>query len=110
VWFSRVLPIDMWEYFRAVPGCSDEYWALLRDGVEEFWGPGTVPFERTVLPWRQRVMGWLVGQGLRAELEEFLAFLDRHPEGLPRRVVGDHEVVDHPVSDRPDLPEELRRP
>ncbi len=110
VWFSRVLPIDMWEYFRAVPGCSDEYWALLRDGVEEFWGLDTVPFERTVLPWRQRVMGWLVGQGLRAELEEFLAFLDRHPDGLPRRMVDDHEVVDHPVSDRPGLPDELRRP
>ena len=25
VWFRRVLPVDMWEYFRAVPGCSDEY-------------------------------------------------------------------------------------
>lgn len=110
VWFARVLPIDMWEYFRAVPGCSDEYWSLLREGVEEFWGPGTVPFEQTVLPWRQRMMGWLVAQGLRAELEEFLTFLDRHPDGLPRRVEGDHEAVAHPLSDRPDLPQELRRP
>ena len=110
VWFARVLPIDMWEYFRAVPGCSNEYWLMLRDGVKEFWNPDTVPFERTVLPWRQRVMGWLVSRGLRAELEEFIAFLDRHPAGLPRRAVGDHEVVDHPVSDRQDLPEELRRP
>jgi len=56
------------------------------------------------------MMGWLVARGLRAELEDFLSFLDRHPDGLPRRVVGDHEVVDHPVSDRQDLPEELRRP
>ena len=108
VWFGRVLPIDMWEYFRSVPGCSDEYWSLLRAGVEEFWGPDTVPFERTELPWRQRVMGWLVGRGLRAELEEFLVFLDQHADGLPRRTVGDREVVAHPVSDRADLPDELR--
>ena len=106
VWFSRVLPIDMWEYFRAVPGCSEEYWAMLRDGVREFWGPDTVPFERTALPWRQRVMGWLVHRDERSSLEEFIAFLDRHPDGLPRR--GDGEVVDHPVSDRADLPDALR--
>ncbi len=36
---------------------------MLRDGVEEFWGPDTVPFERTGLPLRQRMMGWLVGAG-----------------------------------------------
>jgi len=110
VWFARVLPIDMWEYFRAVPGSSDEYWAMLRDGVEEFWGPDTVPFEQTALPWRQRVMGWLVSRGERSALEEFLAFLDLHPDGLPRRVVEGREVVDHPISDRPDLPDALRVP
>ncbi|GAB3790107.1 glycosyltransferase family 2 protein [Nocardioides ungokensis] len=110
VWFARVLPIDMWEYFRAVPGSSDEFWAMLRAGVGEFWGPDTVPFEETALPWRQRVMGWLVSRGERSSLEEFLAFVDLHPDGLPRRVVGGREVVDHPVSDRPDLPDALRAP
>ena len=42
VFVRRVLPIDMWEYFRAVPGCSDVYWALLRDGVNELWNPDGV--------------------------------------------------------------------
>jgi CDP-glycerol glycerophosphotransferase len=107
VWFRRVLPIDMWEYFRAVPGCSEEYWTMLRDGLREFWGPHTVPFERTAVPLRQRIMGWLVAQDLRPDLEEFLAYVDAHPGGLPRRVVDGHEVVDHPFRDRPGLPPEL---
>ena len=110
VWFGRVLPIDMWEYFRAVPGCSDDYWELLRAGTNEFWNQDTVPFERTSLPLRQRLMGWLVGQGRRADLADLIDFIDRHPDGLPRRRVGDRELVDHPFVDLPGLPEELRGP
>lgn len=110
VFIRRVLPIDMWEYFRAVPGCSDDYWTTLRDGVREFWGPHTVPFERTTLPLRQRIMGWLVGQDLRDELAEFLIWLDAQPSPLPTRTVGVRTVVDHPYADRPDLPAELLGP
>lgn len=75
-WFARVLPVDMWEYFRCVPGCSDDYWELLRAGMAEFWGPDTVPFEHTDLPHRQRTMGRLVAHGRRAELHDFLMELD----------------------------------
>jgi CDP-glycerol glycerophosphotransferase len=110
VWFGRVLPIDMWEYFRAVPGCSDEYWELLRAGTTEFWNPATVPFERTSLPLRQRLMGWLVSEGRRSDLAELIDFIDQHPGGLPRRRVGDREVVDHPFAQVPDLPPELLGP
>jgi glycosyltransferase involved in cell wall biosynthesis len=106
-WFARVLPVDMWEYFRAVPGCTPEYWSMLRDGVLEFWNDDTVPFERTGLPLRQRLMGWLVTQDQRSDLEELIAFIDAHPGGLPRRVVDGREVVDHPFRDRPGLPPEL---
>ena len=83
VWLRRVLPIDMWEYFRAVPGCTAPYWAALRDGVREFWGTDTVPFERTGLPLRQRIMGWLVAADQRDDLEEFLAYVDAHAGTLP---------------------------
>ncbi|MGH3367590.1 MAG: glycosyltransferase family 2 protein [Nocardioidaceae bacterium] len=110
VWFGRVLPIDMWEYFRAVPGCSDEYWELLRSGTTEFWNPDTVPFERTTLPLRQRLMGWLVCEGRRSELADLIDFIDQHPEGLPRRRVGHREVVEHPFAKLPDLPPELLSP
>ena len=60
VLFTDVLPIDMWEHFRAVPGCPDEYWMVLRDAVRELWGSHTVPFEETALPVQQRLMGCLV--------------------------------------------------
>ena len=110
VWFGRVLPIDMWEYFRAVPGCSDEYWELLRAGTTEFWNPATVPFEQTSLPLRQRLMGWLVCQGRRSDLAVMIDFIDRHPGGLPRRRVGDREVVEHPFAEEPGLPAELLTP
>ena len=103
-WFSRVLPIDMWEYFRAVPGCSEEYWALLRTGLAEFWGPHTVPFELTRLPLRQRLMGWLVQQDRRAELVELLELLDRNGGRLPRRTTAGRERVEHPFTGLPGLP------
>jgi glycosyltransferase involved in cell wall biosynthesis len=110
VWFRRVLPIDMWEYFRAVPGCTDEYWDMLRAGTTEFWNPTTVPFEQTSLPLRQRLMGWLVCEGRRADLAVLIDFIDDHPEGLPRHRVGDREVVEHPFTELPELPPELLTP
>ena len=109
VWYRRVLPIDMWEYFRAAPGCDDAYWAMLRQGLEEFWGPHSVPFEQTTLPLRQRLMGWLVAQDRRDDLSDLLDFIDLHG-GLPRRREGDEEVVEHPFLDLPELPSELRGP
>ena len=41
-----MLPIDMWEYFRAaLPGGSEDHRELLHAGTTEFWNPATVPFE-----------------------------------------------------------------
>ncbi|MEJ7795889.1 MAG: glycosyltransferase family 2 protein, partial [Nocardioides sp.] len=110
VFLRRVLPIDMWEYFRAVPGCSDDYWAMLRDGVVELWNDDGVPFEQTALPLRQRIMGWLVGQDRRTALQEFLVWLDGQPSPLPTREVRGRMVVDHPYADLPELPPELVTP
>ena len=50
-----------------------------------------------------------VAEDQRSDLEEFLAYVDVHPGGLPRRWTG-HEVVDHPFRDRPGLPPELLGP
>lgn len=97
-WFARVLPIDMWEYFRAAPTASEDYWALLREAMAEFWGEHTVPFEETGLPLRQRLMGWLVAQNRRASLARLLDHLDQHPMPL----------TNHPFADEPGLPASLR--
>jgi glycosyltransferase involved in cell wall biosynthesis len=110
VFVRRVLPVDLWEYFRAVPGCSDEYWETLRDGVRELWSETTLPFERTSLPLRQRVMGWLVAGDRRTDLESFLVWLDDRPAPLPTREVGGRTVVDHPYAEEPGLPAELLGP
>jgi len=110
VFVRRVLPVDLWEYFRAVPGSSDEFWATLRDGVRELWSEETLPFQRTALPLRQRVMGWLVAADRRADLESFLVWLDGQPAPLPTREVGGRTVVDHPYAGEPGLPAELLSP
>lgn len=111
VFLRRVLPIDMWEYFRAAPDAGADYWALLRDGVRELWNADSLPFEATALPLRQRIMGWLVAADRPDELTRFIAWLDERPPGpLPTRVVDGRTLADHPYADWPGLPAELRVP
>jgi glycosyltransferase involved in cell wall biosynthesis len=93
LWQSDILPVDMWEYFRAVPGCADEYWDLLRAALTEFWSTETVPFHQTWVPVQQRLMGWYVAQGRRADLERLIGFLDEHAGDLPTEQRGDHVVA-----------------
>jgi glycosyltransferase involved in cell wall biosynthesis len=100
--FDYVLPVDMWEYYRSVPQCSEEYWTTLRDAVREFWNAGTVPFEDTRVPVQQRLMGWLVAQDRRSDLETLIAFLDEH--GVVTTVVDGVQVFDHPWRGEPGLP------
>lgn len=80
---AEILPIDMWEYFRAVPGCSEEYWRMLVEGVRELWNANTLPFDQTRVPVQQRLMGWFVAQGRRTDLEQLLGFIDARSGSLP---------------------------
>lgn len=91
-WKTDVLPVDMWEYFRSVPGCSEEYWSTLVAAVREFWPPTGLAFERTLVPVQQRLMGWLVAHDRRSELEALLSFLDARPDGLPLQLRADRVV------------------
>jgi glycosyltransferase involved in cell wall biosynthesis len=106
---TEILPIDMWEHFRAavLPSTPDpdRYWTILRDAVREFWNDSTVPFEQTLVPVRQRLMGWLVAEDRRDDLIRLIDFIDSHPEGIP---VTDGEYA-HPWSDDPELPSALAR-
>ncbi|UUZ61937.1 hypothetical protein [Nocardioides sp. B-3] len=65
VFVDRVLAGDLWRYFPEVPGCSDEWWALLRDGVREFWGQRSLA--HSGLPPVHRLAGWLVEQDRRED-------------------------------------------
>lgn len=99
---AEILPIDMWEHFWSVRDCADAYWELLRDGVREFWGPHTLPFEETRLPVQQRLMGVLVGQDRRADLLALLEFLEQ--QGVPTETVGDQVRATLPFTDDARVP------
>lgn len=93
VWFESVLPVDMWEYFRAVPGCTGEYWNEIRNAVTDFWGVGQpVAFEDTRLPVQQRLMGWFVLQDRRSDLERLIRFLDERQGSLPIVARGNKQM------------------
>ncbi len=106
-WYRDILPVDMWEYFRCVPGCSDAYWDALQVAVREFWNDGSVRFESTRVPAQQRLMGWLVEQGRRTELEQLIDFVDRHRGNIPVELRGGAVVARLPGVDDPEagLPE-----
>jgi CDP-glycerol glycerophosphotransferase len=105
--FASVLPIDMWEHFRAAVAPTtespDEYWQVLRQGLLEIWNDRTIPFEDTDLPPGQRVMGWLVAQDRRADLVTFLDVVDG--PGVARQ---DGRYL-HPWIDDPTVPQALGR-
>ncbi|HWJ11022.1 MAG TPA: glycosyltransferase [Nocardioides sp.] len=105
--YASVLPIDMWEHFRAAvaPGTEspDTYWQLLREGLLAIWNDATVRFEDTELPAGQRLMGWLVGEDRRSDLVRLLAEIDG--PGVP---VEDGRYL-HPWYDDPAVPAVLGR-
>lgn len=105
--YHQVLPIDMWEHFRAAVAPStedpDRYWVMLREGLLGIWNEETVPFEQVDLPAGQRVMGWLVAQDRRDDLARLVAQIDG--PGVP---VEDGRYL-HPWHDEPGVPEELGR-
>lgn len=107
-WFREVLPVDMWEYFRAAVDADEEYWALLRSAMTEFWNDDTVPFDRTAVPVQQRAMGWLVTQGLRAELRRLIAYIDEREGDIPVEVHGGEAVAVLPDVELPGAPRTIR--
>lgn len=72
VFVDRVLAGDLWRYFLEIPGASDEWWALLRDGVREFWGQRSLV--HSGLPPVHRLCGWLVEQDRRADAASLMAW------------------------------------
>ena len=99
VFCADVLPVDMWEYFRAAPEAGEEFWRLLVDGVRELWHDTTVTFDRTRVPPQQRLMGWFVEHDRPDGLRECLAWIDAH---RPLPFVDDE--LDHPWRDQPGMP------
>ncbi len=95
---DRVLPGDMHRYFAEIPGCDDEWWALLATGVRELWGDRSLVHSGLVPA--QRLVGWLVEQGRRDDAARVVRHAAGQGAPLPR-------VPDHEVGLRLDLPVEV---
>jgi glycosyltransferase involved in cell wall biosynthesis len=97
VFLERVLAGDLHRYFTEIPGCSDEWWTLLRDGIRDLWHDRSLT--QCGLPPVHRLTGWLVEQDRRvdaAAVMSYVAALDRPVD----RVVGpDGTRIDVPVID-----------
>ena len=82
IFVDRVLAGDLHRYFVEIPGCSDEWWALLAAGVRELWG-GRSLVHSGLTP-VHRLTGWLVEQGRRADAAAVMEYAAALGRPLPR--------------------------
>lgn len=92
VFTTQVLPGDLWVYLHAVPDCEDAWWACLRNGIEEFWGPAGstgADLRDSILSPAMRLAAWLVAQDRRADATAFVAYVqDLQGRPVPRTTDG----------------------
>lgn len=72
VFVDRVLAGDLWRYFLMVPDASEEWWRLLRAGVQEIWGGRSLL--HSGLPPVHRLAGWLVEQDRRDDASALMGW------------------------------------
>ena len=94
---DRVLAGDLHRYFAELPGCDDAWWDLLRSGLLSIWGSRSLTHSG-LLP-ADRLVGWLVEQGRRAEAEAVAAYVRDLGRPLDR--------VETPEGRRLDLPPDV---
>jgi len=101
----EVLPGDLHRYFVEIPGCSDEWWALLVAMVRDLWAGRTLA-DTTMTP-VQRLTGWLVEHDRRAQATAVMAWVAEHRRPLPRSADGAY--VEVPGVDLSDVDPVARR-
>jgi CDP-glycerol glycerophosphotransferase len=107
VFRDRVLAGDLHRYFAELPGCSDEWWELLRSGVLSIWGTRSLTHSG-LLP-ADRLVGWLVEQGRREDAAAVVTYARELGRPLDRVETPDGRRLDVPVLDlRTIAPEALR--
>ncbi|HEY3531143.1 MAG TPA: glycosyltransferase family 2 protein [Nocardioides sp.] len=85
VFLDRVLAGDMWRYFLELPNGDDEWWKLLREGVDELWGDRSL-VHSGLMP-VHRLIGWLVQHDRRDEATAVAVFLSEG-RSVPRTADG----------------------
>ncbi|MFN8195552.1 MAG: glycosyltransferase family 2 protein [Nocardioidaceae bacterium] len=101
VFLERVLAGDLWRYFQVIPGCSDEWWSLLRSMVAELWDGRSLL--ESFLPPAQRLVGWLVEQDRRDDAARVVS----HATGLGHPVARRTEGAGEGVETLLDLPADV---
>lgn len=97
VFRDRVLAGDLHRYFDELPGCTEEWWALLHAGVVELYADRSLV--HSGLTPAYRLVGWLVEQGRREDASAVVAHLHAHPGPLPRVETAAGPRIDVPVLD-----------
>ncbi|WP_372734839.1 glycosyltransferase family 2 protein [Nocardioides sp.] len=92
---DRVLAGDLHRYFAEIPGCSDEWWNLLRTGVLSIWGARSLTHSG-LLP-VDRLVGWLVEQGRREDAAAVVRYAAELGGPVPRVQGPDGPRLDVPV-------------
>ncbi|HEX4688314.1 MAG TPA: glycosyltransferase family 2 protein [Nocardioides sp.] len=115
VFVDRVMAGDLWRYFLELPRADDEWWKLLRAGIEELWGERSL-VHSGLMP-VHRLIGWLVQHDRRDEATAVAAFLNdggavpRTPDGVALDTAAipglDAATIDRPAVEL--RPHELRK-
>jgi len=88
VFTDRVLAGDLHRYFVEIPGCSPQWWELLRRGVQRLWGPRRSLTHSGLLP-VHRLVGYLVEQDRRDDAAAVMTFaLAGHQARVVRSAEG----------------------
>ncbi|MCW2794599.1 MAG: glycosyl transferase, family 2 [Nocardioides sp.] len=97
VFVDRVLAGDLPRYFAEIPGCSDEWWAMLHAGVLEFWGERSLT--NSGLTPVHRLTGWLVEQDRRADAAAVMTYVASLGRPADRVQTSQGPRIDLPVID-----------
>jgi CDP-glycerol glycerophosphotransferase len=98
VFLDRVLAGDLHRYFAEVPGCSDQWWAVLHAGVVEFWGERSLT--NSGLTPVHRLTGWLVEQDRREDAAAVMTYVAELGRPVDRVQTGEGPRIDVPVVNR----------
>lgn len=97
VFVDRVLAGDLQRYFVEIPGCSDEWWALLHTGVVALWGDRSLV--HSGLTPAHRLTGWLVEQDRREEAAAVMTYVAELGRPVDRVVTPDGTRIEVPGID-----------
>ena len=87
VFRDRVLAGDLHRYFAEIPGCSDEWWQLLEDGVRTTWSERSLDPLGPAPPGPPRGLARGAGPTRRRRRRGHPIGADHRPPGSPGRTL-----------------------